>query len=254
MFLKFKKGKQKELVLRAIKKAGTERNLGLILDIPKSSFYKYKLEITNLPKIRAKKLADFLNIDFNKLQSGILMELPEHWGRKKGGISLIQKKISKNELTETIRKLSKGSSIWHQDMKLNHPKKYYLDQYNKFKKIGGYKVLTISGVKVRNKLEKEVFDFLHLKNINFQYEPYLRIKDRVFFPDFLLSNIIIECTFWNNPTKKKLNHLKTKIKNYEAAGYRVVFFIPENRRKFYKQINSFVVSGFVQLYNRIAPP
>lgn len=107
---------------------------------------------------------------------------------------------------------------------------------------------------MRNKLEKEVFDFLHLENINFQYEPCLRIKEHVFFPDFLLGNVIIECTFWNNSTKERLDYLKTKIKSYEAASYHVVFFIPKNCRKFYKEIDSFVVSGFVQLYNRIAPP
>ena len=40
-----------------------------------------------------------------------------------------------------------------------------------------------------------------------------------------------------NQKNEKILKLKKKIKDYKHAGYEVVFFIPNNFRKFYKEIN-----------------
>jgi len=254
IFYKFKKGKQNELVSKAIRKAGSERKLCLVTGIPSSSFYKYKFEINNLPKARAKTLCLFLNQDFNKLHESVERELDSFWGQRKGGRNLIKKKLIDNTFYKTIKKLNVGSSKWHKKMKTENPEKYYLSQYEKFKKIGNYKTNTLANIKVRNKLEQEVADFLFSEKIIFEYEPYLKIKNNVFFPDFVIDKIIIECTSWKNPSKDKIKNLKRKIKGYNSKKYKIIFFIPEKYRNFYKEINSFIISDLSELKIKMMPP
>ncbi|MEO5355607.1 MAG: hypothetical protein H7835_20740, partial [Magnetococcus sp. XQGC-1] len=49
---------------------------------------------------------------------------------------------------------------WHSKMKKQDPEKYHIIQYERFKKIGNYKLLTKNKEKVRNKLEQEVANIL----------------------------------------------------------------------------------------------
>src|SRR3989344_5813412 len=83
-------------------------------------------------------------------------------------------------------------------------------RYEKFKKIGGYKLTILNGVKVRNALEKTIGDFLCISKIKF-------------------------------------NRLNNKIRAYLSGGYKVYFFIPFKSRNFYKELQCPVISTVSEL-------
>lgn len=130
-------------------------------------------------------------------------------------------------------------------MKQNEPEKYHLMQYEKFKKIGGYKFITNNGEKVRNKFEKDTADILKDRGFQYEYEPLVRIGERFFFPDFLVNgNIIIECTEWRG--HDKAIKLKEKIK-YLKKEYKVYVLIPKALKRYYEILNHHLLLGFDDL-------
>lgn len=258
MFLKFQKGKQTELIKRAIAKAGSERKLCTRLIVSKASIYRYKFEIVNIPEKIYNKIIIFLNINKKVYEKYIIKRLPDNWGQIKGGINCFTRKKMEGKFDETIEKLKVASSKrmknWHKIMKKNFPKEYHIWQYERFKKVGrGYKFKLINNIKVRNKLEKKVGNFLIKNKIKFEYEPYLNINGKVYFPDYKIGNIIIEVTEWKHPSHDKIKYLIKKVEDYKKFGYKSLFFIPELYRNFYKSINSSVISNLSELKKKLKP-
>ena len=252
MLLKLRQGKQNEIITKAIVKAGSERKLCKVINIPYGSLHRYKTEISNIPKDRLIMILEFLNCDISEHEENILRELPNNWGQVKGGINCVKKKKAKGTFKEEMNKLkllsSKRMKKWHRYMKENSPKEYYTKQYERFKKInGGYPCKLSNSVLVRNKLEKEVGDFLILNNFDFEYEPYTNINGKAYFPDFKVKNVMIEVTEWKNPYNDRLLKLKNKIKDYEKNVFNSIFFIPGKVRKFYKEIEDFIISELEEL-------
>ena len=239
----FKKGVLRGLMHEAIALAGTEKQFSLRTNIPTGSIYDLKYEKRSLSETYAKSLSAFLQKDITLLAT---KKFPDNWRQVKGGRSLIQKKIKEGTLQETISKITKSSgrllSKWHKDMKENHPEEYHITQYNRFKKIGGYKQTLTDGTKVRNHLEKDVGDFLLKHYSDIAYEKCILLDNKAYFPDFVIGNTIIEVTGWNHPNKKKIKALKKKIQDYEKAGFRAYFFIPEPHNKFYKELTGPIIS------------
>lgn len=259
MLYKFKKGRQQEIVQKAILLAGSERKLAKIAGIPKSSINSLKFEKRNLSGKYAKGLFRLLNVKEGDIKDDILEILPDNWGQQKGGISLIRTKKENGTFRETILKLNRASSKmmkeWHKHMRENEPEKYYKWQYERFKKIGGgYKFRLSNGVKVRNRLEKEVGDFLIGLLPGVQYEPYVNIFGKAYFPDFVHKSRIVEVTEWKHPGKERLSYLKRKIRDYTKGGYFVCFFIPKRYRKFYKGIGDILISDLSELQSFMMPP
>jgi hypothetical protein len=257
MYLQFKKGKQKSLMHKALKKAGSERNLEKYSGIPKSSIYYLKFEKRNLSISYALKLCDFLSLKLKDLHYDSILN--SNWGQIKGGKELIKKKRKDGTFQETIERLkissSKRMKLWHSKMMNDNHKKYYDIQHERFRKVsGGYPLKLKNGIKVRNKLEKEVGDFLISELDSFQYEPCFNVGGKAYFPDFLFGKIIIEVTEWMHPSEEKINNLKRKIKDYKRKGYRTCFFIPLKHRKFYKEIDDFIISDFLKLRKFINAP
>jgi hypothetical protein len=240
----FPKNKQTEFISNAINLIGSERKLAKITNIPKSCISDYHREKVNISEKRALKIVSVARNLASYLS--FVNKIPADWGRVKGGKNCVLIKIQKGLLEENLKKMHKASSqkmkLWHRELKRNNRKFYYNMQYERFKKIGGYKLKTLRGEKVRNFLEKDVADVLFKNNINYQYEPYLEIKNHVFFPDFILTEekIIVEVTYWRG--FQNANKLKRKIKLYEQLGYKAVCVIPTDIQKFYKCITKFIVS------------
>lgn len=249
MFYKFKKEKQRRLVSDAIKKAGSEKKLSKLICIPKGSISAIKHEKRNLSDTYASKLCKFLNIPLSKM--GYSSTLPSNWGQIKGGNELISKKIKMRTFGLTIERLrtatSKRMKLWHKHMRENEPKKYYVWQYERFKKISKSYLLLENGIKVRNLLEKEVGDYLFGYMPDFEYEPYMNLENKAYFPDFRYKNIIIEATEWKHPSAEKINNLNNKISAYRKGGYAVCFYIPEKYRKFYKSLTSPLITNLPDL-------
>ncbi len=104
-------------------------------------------------------------------------------------------------------------------------------------------------IPVRNLLEKKVGDFLIQEEFAFEYEPYINIKGKAYFPDFKIDTKIIEITAWTHPDNDKLSKLNKKIKDYKDKGFEVVLFIPNHVRKFYKETKGSIISTLPELKN-----
>ena len=138
MFYKFKKGKQRELFVRAINIAGSERKLAKLSGIAKGSISSIKLEKRGLTEKQAKKICEFLKIELGCL--GYEECLPDNWAQIKGEKKLIENKRRKGIMNETIERLKRVSSKrmkeWHNTMKETDLKNYHIKQYERFKKVG----------------------------------------------------------------------------------------------------------------------
>ncbi len=258
MFLKIKKGKLNEIINKAITKAGSERKLCKAIGISKGFIYRCKHEECNISKDRLQKILNFLGIGNYKYRKYILEELPENWGRIYGGINSINKKKKEGIFEETMERLRKGSSRymkqWHKDMRENSPKEYYVWQYERFKKVGrGYRFSLKNKILVRNRLEKNIGDFLILEGFKFEYEPYINIRGKVYFPDFKIGDKIIEATEWKHPDKDRISELKIKIKDYRKEDYDTILFIPQNFRKFYKELEGHIISTLPEIKTFLMP-
>ena len=250
MFYNFKKGKQRQLIEKAINKAGSERKLSSITNIPKGSISALKFEIRNLSDKHAEKICRFLDINLQDMHYE--KTLPSNWGQVKGGKNLIKIKKKTGTIVETIERLkiatNKRLKEWHRNMKENNPEQYHLWQYERFKKIGkGYTYMLSNRIKVRNSLEQEIGNFLleHYKET--EYGPYLNIRGKAYFPDFKIKNVLIEVTEWKHPELKKREYLKKKCIDYKKQGYISCFFIPPEYRKFYKFLKSPVITSQSEL-------
>lgn len=239
MYIKLDKNQQKDLINKAIKKAGSYRNLAETLKIPKASICNYKSE--TIPKNRFDLIVNFLEI--KNPERLIIKKLNDNWKQVIGGKNCVKRKKEKNIFNKQLKKAQKKGALklkeWHKSMKENNPEKYYLIQYSRFKKIGKYKYKTKRGELVRNLLEKQTADFLYGKGINYQYEPLIKADNKYFFPDFVLNgNIIIECTMWRGEIKAY--KLKEKIRHLEKE-YKVFVLIPKSLYKYYKILNNHLI-------------
>lgn len=237
----FKIKNQKEIIKRAIKKAGSYRKLSKILDIPLSSIWAYENKRVIIEK-RFSKIINFLQINRKEISFEIL---EQNWKQIIGGKSCVESKKKKGTFKIQLKKAQEKGAIkfkeWHKKMKADKPEEYYLMQYNNFKKIGGYKYKTNKGEKVRNLFEKQVADILSKLNITYEYEPLIRANGKYFFPDFLINKkIIIECTSWKGETKAY--KLKDKIKHLEKI-YKVFVVIPKNLYSYYKILDDHLIVG-----------
>ena len=254
MFLEFKKGELNKFVKQAINKAGTIRNLSREINIPKSTLFNNYTEKKRINEKNLKKIEFYLGI---KIDKRIINNFPINWKQIKGGRNCAAKKnrfgILNNQLANARNKISPGKSAkeWHKKMKREDPEKYYKSQYEKFKKIGGYKFITNKGEKVRNKLELDTANKLNQMGIEYEYEPFILINKKAFFPDFLLkNNTIIECTMWRGydkaiKLKEKIKHLKKK--------YRVFVLIPKALNNYYKILNNYLITE-LSINDLIAQP
>jgi hypothetical protein len=218
----------------AIRKAGSERNLAKILGTHKSAVYFYKYKNRPIRKDVFFKLSELLGLEESDLSQLISKKLEKNWKQKIGGKNCYMKKIKSGKFKRNLIKMKKASSARHEKLKKELGKRYFLDQYNRFKKIGIYKIKTDRGEFVRNTLEKRVADNLFQLGLDYEYEPCIKTNKNYYFPDFRVNRFIIECTMWRG--SDKAIKLSKKIDNYKKLEYKVLVVVPNNLRKFYKSI------------------
>jgi len=242
-YVLLKEGKQKDLIETAISLYGSERKLSKFSGIPHQSINFYRNVKHNLPKNRLLIILKLIGVPYIDFKENIVSYLDKDWGRKEGGVKLIEYKKLNGDYEDYLNYLrNRGSKIfgsWHKNFKRNNKKEYYEIQHERFRK--SLKSLskrsyTKRGEKVRNILEKEVADFLFSLNLKYEYEPFVKIDFKGYFPDFMIGNLIIECTMWKGDIK--LSYLRKKIKDFKRFGYKVRLVIPEDIAKFYKCFKS----------------
>jgi len=250
MYYRLKTDVLNKILSRAIHKAGSIRKLARILKIPKTTIGYYQQEKILPTQEKLDKIYNYLNIKLNEEQIDI--KLSSNWRQSLGGKGCVKNKLLHGVLNEQLKiarqKLALSGndfSAWHKKMKKDNPREYYLIQYNRFKKIGGYKYVTKNNEKVRNILERDVANFFFDKNIEYSYEPLINVGKRYFFPDFLVkNNIIIECTMWRGYDKAPKLIAKIKILKKK---YSVFVFIPEKLKKYYLTIEKNLLLSYKEL-------
>jgi hypothetical protein len=243
MYYLLKKEAIKDIIIKSAQKTGSIKLLSSELNIAKSMLYRYLNRKTAINEKRLNQILDYAKIKMNNKM--ICQTFPDNWKQTKGGKNCVKSKKKKGTYQKQLELCHKKSSEYmkklHKEMKKTKPKEYYISQYEKFKKIGGYKYLTENNEKVRNKLEKDVADILKNSKIQYQYEPYININNKAFFPDFVINkNIIIECTAWKGydkaiKLKKKIKILKNK--------YMIYVIIPKDLYNYYKILDKHLVLG-----------
>jgi transcriptional regulator with XRE-family HTH domain len=243
MFIELKRGVLKNIISSGFKKAGNIHKLAKELGISKSSLSMYHLEKRVINEQNLEKLLNYLSIKIREEE--IIKRLSSNWKQIKGGTNCVRAKKERGVFEKQMRLCHKNSSNYmknlHKRMKREQPEKYYKEQYEKFKKIGGYKYITNNGEKVRNNWEKEVADMLKSLGVDYQYEPLIKIGNKAFFPDFFVSgDILIECTAWRG--YDKAIKLREKIK-YLKKYYKVYVVIPKGLYNYYQIIDNHLVLG-----------
>jgi hypothetical protein len=247
MYLILKKGVLRKVLSKAIVKAGNIRNLAIDIEISRSSISRYYNEKVSIKREDLGKVLNYLGISINETE--IIKQLPINWRQIKGGKRCVEVKKEKGIFEKQLKQCQKKSSIhmksWHKKMKKNYPEKYYSMQYEKFKKVAGYKFVTSNGEKVRNNFEKKIADLLKKFDFDYKYESLVKAGNKYFFPDFLIkNNIIIECTAWRG--FDKAIKLKNKIK-YLKKEYKVYVVIPKALKRYYEILNHHLLLGIDDL-------
>jgi len=243
MYYKLKKDKLDEIFAKAIDKFESVKNVIVKLRIIKSNFYLYKSGTRAIPD---KILEELLRLSEVKIEKkDILEKLPDNWKQIIGGKSCTKIKrengtLNKQlEIARTKIPYKKSTKAWHIKMKKENPDLYHKIQYERFKKVGGYKFTTKKGEKVRNKLEKDAADLLFENGVSYLYEPMVKVNEKYFFPDLLINDkFIVECTMWRG--YDKAIKLKDKIK-YLNRKYKVYVLIPNRLFPFYKSIKNNII-------------
>lgn len=247
MYFKLKKGFLRGILDKCFAKAGNIRILEKQIGISRTSLSCYHMEKRLILEENLNKLLDYLGISIDEKE--IIEKFPSNWGQINGGKRCVEIKRKKGTFEKQLKQCHKQSSKymkkWHKKMKDEKPREYYLMQYEKFKKIGGYNFRTLNDEKVRNKFEKDVADLLKDLGINYKYEPLIHIGKKYFFPDFLIDDkIILECTEWRGVDKAI--KLRDKIKILKK-NYKVYVVIPKPLKRYYETINQYLLLGLDDL-------
>src|SRR3989338_2500974 len=216
MYYQLKKEWREQLFRKIIEKLGNNNRAINKMGMEKSAYFAYKNGSRTIPQEILVRLVKIASENLKK--EYVQNTFPDNWRQILGGKKCVESKKRKGTFESQMKECHKASSNFmkkhHKKWKDEDPHSYYISQYEKFKKIGGYKYKTIKGEYVRNLLEKTTADSLYKMKIPYKYEPCININKKFFFPDFILNNnIIIECTMWRG--YDKAIKLKEKI-NYRS--------------------------------------
>ncbi len=119
-------------------------------------------------------------------------------------------------------------------MKKEHAEEYSKIQYERIKQSLKYKH-EFNGQKYRNVLELEVAKILAKQSRTFEYEHQLKCGNRFYFPDFILGEIVIECTFWYD-VEQKAKELSQKITDYHKLNLKTIVVTTDNYLEKYSEL------------------
>ena len=221
-----------------------------ILDASEKSFsfraFQHWYKGERLPTLEiVRTICDLSSLDF--LQFDIQVK-EETWGQTKGGKRRIQ--LHGCNLDKRNRVLggkaaqraliSKLGANYEQFMRKIASKggiNSVISKKNLMRKTIGPK-----GEHMFNQLEKDVANILLSANVDYQYEPILKVDQRTIIPDFKTGNLIIECTKWTN-AKVKAMSLKEKSKRLLTRDPYLDFLVVTTsslKKRYMLHLNGFV--------------
>lgn len=92
--------------------------------------------------------------------------------------------------------------------------------------------------KMVNELEAKVARKLFSLKIKYKYEPLFKVQDQIFYPDFVVSNNIIECCYWEH--EDRWLYLANKFEKFYSSGFRCILVTKRSCKKFFSLMPDFV--------------
>lgn len=223
----FSKGKQRELLLSTKEKLCLPwRDLASKLGIGYTTLREWRDEKWSMQLDVFNKIIDACPEQKN-FEKYITERKEDAWGQKLGGFRTKQRKhgfLDPAYTKQSISWKSKGGQIgsrkWHVRMKNEKPEEYHRIQYDRIKQSLKYKC-EFNGRKYRNNLELEIARILSENHVEFEYERSLNCGNRFYFPDFIIGELVVECTFWND-VEQRAKELSEKIENYNKLKLETV--------------------------------
>ena len=151
-------------------------------------------------------------------------------------------KISARKLTSEERE--KRAQIGGITAKLKnagiHSKRHlWMEWFKKgLKKSGRRTSIGPKNEKMVNELESKTARKLFSLKIKYKYEPLFKVQDQIFYPDFVVSNTIIECCYWEH--EDRWLYLASKFAKIYGSGFRCILVTKRSCKKFLHLIPEYV--------------
>ena len=214
--------------------ANLERGNKRIMTERKASYYTEKLKpVVSLP-LDSTKIKD----NYRKWQIDDLRE------RKKRALkyaSLGGKATAKKLTPEELDQRAKLGGITAKLKNAGiHSKRHLWMEWFKegLKKSGRRTSIGPKNENMVNELEAKVARKLFSLEINYKYEPLFKVQDQIFYPDFVVSNTVIECCYWEH--EDRWLYLANKFAKIYGNGFKCVLVTKRNCKKFLHLIPDFV--------------
>jgi hypothetical protein len=226
----FSEGKQRELLLFAKAHLGLSwRDFAQELGVGYTTIRECQDEKWSIRQDIFEKIIAICP-ESETFKNSIIRTNDDNWGRKLGGLrtkehqhGFLDPKYQQQSSNWKSRGGKIGTKKWHETMKKEKPQEYRQIQYDRIKQSLKYK-REYMGQKYRNDLELETAKILTENKVQFEYEKLLRCGEKFYFPDFILNEAIIECTFWNK-VEEKSDVLKRKSLAYLKLGFKMIIII-----------------------------
>lgn len=226
----FVEGKQRALLLFAKNSLGISwRDMADKLNIGYTTLRDWRDERYSMHYEAFHKLAE-MHPRCKDFRDFIANLREDNWGRRLGGFRAKQKERGffdpKHAKQRRLWRSNGGKIVlrrWHARMKANEPSEYRRTQQQRLKQSLKYKY-EYHGQKFRNILELNVAKILTENSVKFEYEPMLNCEGKIYFPDFMINDVIIECTFWHD-IKQRTKELRRKIDDYLKLRIRDILIV-----------------------------
>ncbi len=227
MRVKFKKGKQRELLTRyKLLKKCSWRKLVDYLNVDWKTVRRWRDENHTLPfEVMEKIVREFPEL--RNLEQNILEIKHNNWGQVKGAKKLhnIVRKKLKTDIEYRKRWIEKCRIGGINNIKRGLIKNWDIG----FRNIGRRKFIGPTGEKMFTKTEKEIAEIFVKNNIEYEYEPKIIFNGNNYFPDFRINCLLIEhCGLLS---RKYFHSLKKKLKDYMDWKGKVILIIPKKNKK-----------------------
>lgn len=230
--IKFRHGKQKELIRFASNKVGSLRKLSEILGIRFGYFWYYISEQVTLPQSTFIKLVKISNLDEELVHTKYVEQvLPYNWGKVKGSIEtnrIVKERLKYPSYRKRwyrkylkLRKVMKGKLIKNWEMG--------------FRKAGRRNAIGPKGERMFNDGERKIAEFLLSRGLEYEYEPKLQFGEKVYFPDFVSGGFIIERFGMTTPLyiERSVEKLRKYIRLWNG---KILILVPKNRLSLFNRV------------------
>ncbi len=211
-----------------------ETGIKNITTIQKAEFYSKKLEqFIELPLNFGKIFSNYRKWKNDDMEGRIKRAIEN---AKIGGFAAA-KKLTPEQRSIRAKKGGVAAKLKHAGI---HGRRHlWMQWFKEGLKVTGKRIYTgPKNEKMVNELELKVALQLFKSGIKYKYEPFLRVEDKKFYPDFKTGDNIIECCYWES--EDRWLYLATKFSIYHGSGFNCILVTKRACSKYFHLIPDFV--------------